>query len=193
MYVLYVLDMAEIPTFQAQATVHADGTGVYAQKLAASIGQNLTLSVGGRRLALRPVRSVLAFPPGQAGLHTTRLEVVYSSAQLPSGTSARLDYRDGNYAGRIGWKEIIARAGTGARVDSFATRRFVPVVRSKSRTSPSRSSARHAAGMRRAYTANLRRCSGSTARSSPILRRVRDRCASTGTSSAHARRARRRA
>ena len=117
-YVLYVLDMAEIPTFQAQATVHADGTGVYAHKLAASIGRNLTLSVGGRRLALRPVRSVLAFPPGQAGLHTTRLEVVYSSAQLPSGTSARLDYRDGNYAGRIGWKEIIARAGTGARVDS---------------------------------------------------------------------------
>ena len=117
-YVLYVLDMAEIPTFQAQATVHADGTGVYARKLAASIGRNLTLSVGGRRLVLRPLRSVLAFPPGQAGLHTTRLEVVYSSAQLPSGTSARLDYRDGNYAGRIGWKEIVVRAGAGARVDS---------------------------------------------------------------------------
>ena len=117
-YVLYVLDMAEIPTFQAQATVHADGTAVYARKLAASIGRNLTLSVGGRRLVLRPLRSVLAFPPGQAGLHTTRLEVVYSSAPLPSGTSARLDYHDGNYAGRIGWREIVVHAGAGARVDS---------------------------------------------------------------------------
>jgi len=56
--------------------------------------------------------------PGQAGLHTTRLEVVYASAALPGGTPARLDYRDRNYAGRIGWKEIVLRAGPGARVDS---------------------------------------------------------------------------
>src|SRR5256714_2758397 len=56
-FVLYVLDMAEIPTFQAQATVHADGTGVYARKLAASIARELTLSLGGRRLVLRPLPS----------------------------------------------------------------------------------------------------------------------------------------
>ena len=117
-YVLYVLDMAEIPTFQAQATVHSEGEGVYAQKLATSIGRRLELSVGGSRLALRTVRRVLAFPPGQAGLHTTRLEAVYASAPLPSGTSARLVYRDRNYADRIGWKEIVLRAGAGARVDS---------------------------------------------------------------------------
>jgi nickel/cobalt exporter len=117
-YVLYVLDMAEIPTFQAQATVRAEGAGAYAQRLAASIGRGLALSVGGRRLALRPLRRVLAFPPGQAGLHTTRLEVVYASAPLRSGMSARLDYRDRNYADRIGWKEIVLHAGASARVDS---------------------------------------------------------------------------
>ena len=39
-YVLYVLDMAEIPTFQAQATVHADGTGE--DKTGASRGKNGT-------------------------------------------------------------------------------------------------------------------------------------------------------
>src|SRR2546421_3084452 len=117
-FVLYVLDMAEIPTFQAQATVRTEGAGLYERKLAASIGRGLDLSVGGQRLALRPVRHALAFPPGQAGLHTTRLEVVYASAALPGGTPARLDYRDRNYAGRIGWKEIVLRAGPGARVDS---------------------------------------------------------------------------
>jgi nickel/cobalt transporter (NicO) family protein len=117
-YVLYVLDMAEIPTFQAQETVRAEGVGAYTQRLAASIGRGLTLSVGGRRLALRPLRRVLAFPPGQAGLHTTRLEVVYASAPLQSGASVRLDYRDRNYADRIGWKEIVLRAGAGARVDA---------------------------------------------------------------------------
>src|SRR5438876_11431687 len=44
-YVLYVLDMAEIPTFQAQGTVHSVGTRVYTQQLAASIGRGLTLAV----------------------------------------------------------------------------------------------------------------------------------------------------
>jgi nickel/cobalt transporter (NicO) family protein len=117
-YVLYVLDMAEIPTFQAQATVRAEGEGAYAQKLAASLGRGLSLSAGGRPLALRPLRRVLAFPPGQAGLHTTRLEVVYESAPLPSEVPARLDYRDRNYAGRIGWKEIVLRAGANARITS---------------------------------------------------------------------------
>src|SRR2546429_9563099 len=43
-YVLYVLDMAEIPTFQAQATVRTEGTGAYAQHLAAPIGRGLPLS-----------------------------------------------------------------------------------------------------------------------------------------------------
>ena len=46
-YVLYVLDMAEIPTFQAQSTVRAEGTRAYSQQLAASIGRGLTLAVGG--------------------------------------------------------------------------------------------------------------------------------------------------
>jgi ABC-type nickel/cobalt efflux system permease component RcnA len=50
--------------------------------------------------------------------YTTRLEVVYESAPLASGRSARLDYRDGNFAGRIGWREVVIRAGAGARVDS---------------------------------------------------------------------------
>jgi nickel/cobalt transporter (NicO) family protein len=117
-YILYVLDLAEIPTFQAQPTVHGEGTAAYAQALAASIGRNLVLSAGGRRLALRPLRHVLAFPPGQAGLHTTRLEVVYASTPLRGGAPARLDYRDRNYAGRIGWKEIVVRPGAGARVES---------------------------------------------------------------------------
>jgi ABC-type nickel/cobalt efflux system permease component RcnA len=57
---------------------------------------------------------VLAFPPGQAGLRTTRLEIVYRGPVL-SGRSA-VAYRDGNFAGRIGWKEITARPAAGARV-----------------------------------------------------------------------------
>ena len=117
-YVLYVLDMAEIPTFQAKSTVSAEGTGAYAQRLATSIGRGLELSVDGRAVPLHAFRHALAFPPGQAGLHTTRLEAVYRSDPLRNGTPARLDYRDTNFAGRIGWKEIVLKASSGARVDS---------------------------------------------------------------------------
>jgi ABC-type nickel/cobalt efflux system permease component RcnA len=114
LYVLYVLDMAEIPTFQAKPTVDAQGEAVYGTRLAASLAQRVRATVGGTPVVLRPVKHVLAFPPGQAGLRTTRLEVLLESPPLARGGA--LDYRDGNYAGRIGWKEIVVQAGSGAKV-----------------------------------------------------------------------------
>jgi nickel/cobalt transporter (NicO) family protein len=114
LYVLYVLDMAEIPTFQAKPTVDAQGETVYGARLAASLASHVQATVGGTPVVLRPVKHVLAFPPGQAGLRTTRLEVLLESPPLAHGGA--LDYRDGNYAGRIGWKEIVVQAGSGAKV-----------------------------------------------------------------------------
>ena len=114
LYVLYVLDLAEIPTFQAKSEVSAEGEGGYAAKLAASIGRHLDLTVDGRHAALTPLRHVLAFPPGQAGLRTTRLEAVFQGPKL-AGKST-LAYRDTNYAGRIGWKEITVQPTSGAHV-----------------------------------------------------------------------------
>jgi len=114
LYVLYVLDMAEIPTFQARATVETRGEGRYAADLARSIAHHVDVTVDGRPVELKAVEHVLAFPPGQAGLKTTRLEVLLASPKLAAG--GRLIYRDRNYAGRIGWKEIVVRAGSGAGV-----------------------------------------------------------------------------
>jgi nickel/cobalt transporter (NicO) family protein len=114
LYVLYVLDLAEIPTFQAKPKVAAEGEGRYATRLARSIGRHLELTVDGRRSVLTPIRRVLAFPPGQAGLRTTRLEVVFRGPELL--TTSRIAYRDANYPGRIGWKEITAQPKAGARL-----------------------------------------------------------------------------
>ena len=114
LYVLYVLDLAEIPTFQARPRVAAEGEGRYATRLARTIGRHLELTVDGRRSVLTPIRRVLAFPPGQAGLRTTRLEVVFRGPEL--GHTSRVSYRDANYAGRIGWKEITAQPQAGARL-----------------------------------------------------------------------------
>jgi nickel/cobalt transporter (NicO) family protein len=107
-YVLYVLDLAEIPTFQEKPT---------AAKLLPKIARGLSLKVDGRDVALRPLRHTLGFPPGVAGLRTTRFESVYDSPRLRSG-SHRLEYRDGTFPGRIGWKEVVVQHDSGASVAS---------------------------------------------------------------------------
>jgi ABC-type nickel/cobalt efflux system permease component RcnA len=102
LYVRYVLDMAEIPTFQAgRIDVHT-----YAR----TIARNAHLTVDGRAAALVPRRTALAHPLGAGGLHTTRLEVVLAGPVLRGKSS--IAYRDGNYADRIGWKEIVVGVGT---------------------------------------------------------------------------------
>jgi nickel/cobalt transporter (NicO) family protein len=116
LYVLYALDLAEIPTFQAKARVAAEGEAAYAGRLVRSIGRHLDLTVDGRRAALTPIRHVLAFPPGQAGLRTTRLEVVFRGPRLDEKST--IGYRDLNYPGRIGWKEITVQPSSGARVSA---------------------------------------------------------------------------
>ena len=98
LYVLYVLDMAEIPTFQARAEVQSKGEAAYGDALARSIARHVDVTVGGRRSYAYAPRHVLAFPPGQAGLRTTRLEVLLASPPVSAATHGS-SYRDRNYAG----------------------------------------------------------------------------------------------
>ncbi|MDX6542498.1 MAG: nickel/cobalt transporter (NicO) family protein [Gaiellaceae bacterium] len=108
LYVVYVLDLAEIPTFQARQT------GIDAKVYARRIAAGTTVTVEGRPAHLRPVTQVLAFPRGAAGLQTTRLEVLLAGPKL-HGVS-EVVYHDNNYADRIGWSEVIARASGGAHL-----------------------------------------------------------------------------
>jgi ABC-type nickel/cobalt efflux system permease component RcnA len=97
LYVRYVLDMAEIPTFQAGR--------IDARAYASRIARNAKLEVAGKAAALVPLGTALAHPRGAAGLRTTRLEVILAGPKL-SG-QASISYRDDNYKDRIGWKEIV--------------------------------------------------------------------------------------
>jgi ABC-type nickel/cobalt efflux system permease component RcnA len=108
LYVVYVLDLAEIPTFQARQT------GIDARVYARRIAAGTTATVEGRRVRLRPVKQVLAFPKGAAGLQTTRLEVLLAGPRLHG--IGEVVYHDNNYADRIGWSEVIARASSGAHL-----------------------------------------------------------------------------
>jgi ABC-type nickel/cobalt efflux system permease component RcnA len=108
----YVVDMAEIPTFQTRGEVAAAGAS-YAGGQCRRLAGGLRLAVDERPLALRLDTSALAFPPGTAGLPTLRLTCRYSTP----GSAGSVSFRNVNYADRVGWREITA-AGDGVTITS---------------------------------------------------------------------------
>ena len=111
LYVRYVLDLAEIPTYQArQRGVDAD---VYARRLA----RGLHVALAGRSVTLVPVAHRLAFPNGVAGLHTMRLQVIMRGPRVDR--REQLVVHDSNYADRIGWRELVVGASTPSTSDEL--------------------------------------------------------------------------
>ena len=121
----YIIDMAEIPTFQEMqesAVVPKAGDPSlvpYLQRESEVLKDGLTLLVDGRPLTLHTVSRQAIFPPGAGGLPTMKIGFVYI-ATLPGELrdSLSLRYRDDNYPGRAGWKEIVAVNGSGASLVS---------------------------------------------------------------------------
>jgi nickel/cobalt transporter (NicO) family protein len=115
LYVVYVLDMAEIPTFREQQTMGSPET--YAATTAEKIARELELVVDGETLPLAPVDQAIAFPPGVGGLKTLRLQIVLRTGQIAGGAAPRtLSYRDTTFPGRIGWKEVVVAPAGDATV-----------------------------------------------------------------------------
>ena len=112
----YVVDMAEIPTFQERRVIDSNRDGVlsgteragYAARTCARLAERLAVVVDNTELSLVTNASAITFPPGAAGLPTTRLECAMSGRFRPDGSAHAVVVRDGNYAGRIGWREITA-------------------------------------------------------------------------------------
>jgi nickel/cobalt transporter (NicO) family protein len=113
----YVVDMAEIPTFQTRQAVDTDRDGMVGPAEAASwrdqecprLAGGLRATVDGQAVALSVAGSSLTFPAGAGGLATLRLECALA-ARLPAAREAgrSLTYADGNHPGRVGWREITA-------------------------------------------------------------------------------------
>lgn len=118
--VRYIVDMAEIPTFQEiqdtglVAEAGHPSVAPWAARTRETLARGLRLDVGGRRLALTVVASDVIFPPGAGSLPTAKLGVVYR-APLPDDAAGTLELRyvDENFPDRAGWKEIIVRGGPG--------------------------------------------------------------------------------
>jgi nickel/cobalt exporter len=121
----YILDQAEIPTFQEKQKYDSDGNGEVdgAERgplLRAKLGEiapGLELTADGRPVALSaPHHATLSFPPGQSGLLLTRVEADFEAA-LPGG-AGQVEAQDNTYEGRVGWKAIEVQPGEGADVRS---------------------------------------------------------------------------
>jgi ABC-type nickel/cobalt efflux system permease component RcnA len=139
----YLIDMAEIPTFQEiqQNSLIAKpedaGTQSYVAKQGEVLQTGLVLTLNGQPLALRTESAEVIFPAGAGGLPTMKMSFLYRAAipQLdqsgaqqvgasqtrpsqtrPGSDGELLYYRDNNFRSRIGWKEIIVTAGAGVTI-----------------------------------------------------------------------------
>ena len=113
-----VLDLAEIPAFQALQDIPDGPNGEpdldrWASTTADDLRDGMTISVEGERVQLRTSAVSARLLPGQGGLQTLRLEATYSGPFPRGVTSGALSYADANYADRIGWREVIVRGGPG--------------------------------------------------------------------------------
>jgi nickel/cobalt transporter (NicO) family protein len=105
--VKYVLDLAEIPTYQERDRVRRAG-------FAARVSRGLVLELDGNRAALKTLASRTRSRPGAGGLPTLRFEAVFEADR--TGSAVHLE--DANFEGRIGWREVVVRADRGAHVVS---------------------------------------------------------------------------
>ncbi len=108
--VRYVLDQAEIPTFQERGLT----AGAVLARKRADVARGLRLHVGGRPVALElQPGGRIAFPAGQGGLRTTRVELLLRARVAARGA---VELRDGTHAGRVGWRAVVVEPGRGTAV-----------------------------------------------------------------------------
>ncbi len=110
--VTYILDQAEIPTFQERGLAPS----IVLARKTAEVKRGLVLTPDGRRVPLQVGGAgQISFPPGQGGLKLTRVVLsLFARVSHPRAVSLH----DGTFPGRIGWKAIVARPGSGTDVRS---------------------------------------------------------------------------
>jgi ABC-type nickel/cobalt efflux system permease component RcnA len=121
----YILDQAEIPTFQEIQQFDRDGDGAISgaergpllERKLGEVAAELRVTVDGSDVPLGPPRApTLSFPPGQGGLSLTRVEASFA-ASIPPGEH-RVQVHDDTYGDRVGWKAIEVLPGEGTDVRS---------------------------------------------------------------------------
>ncbi|NJK62575.1 MAG: high-affinity nickel-transporter [Synechococcaceae cyanobacterium SM2_3_1] len=114
----YVLDMAEIPTFQAIQGIDTDRDHqtsaaekqTYATSTCSGFRNSLNLWLNQRPLRLDLTTATVTFPPGVADLATLRLNCTYLARTEWQGSDLEIEYHNRIYDKRLGWREITVQS-----------------------------------------------------------------------------------
>jgi nickel/cobalt exporter len=128
--IVYVLDMAEIPTFQALQSIdtNSDGTvddaekSAYLTTLLPEIADGLKFTLDGDRMTLRAQDGAdLQFPDGQAGLKLLRLRATFAplAPHLLTSANQQITLSDEYETGRIGWREMLVTYDAGITISGI--------------------------------------------------------------------------
>ncbi|MES4890854.1 nickel transporter [Streptomyces sp. NPDC096012] len=104
----HVEDLAEIPATQAGPDLERLGLAAWARQRCARAAADSRLTVSGRPATLTAAGATARLRPGQAGLHTLRVECRLT-APLPRGHTVDLEFHGAGTSGGPGWREITAR------------------------------------------------------------------------------------
>ncbi len=131
----YIIDMAEIPTFQEmqRADANTDGAvsveeaNLFASKLSKEFQEHLGVVVNEKQLALVPKKSQMKVVPGAGGLPTFVIHSEIFAKWNSLQETNSIKYVDQNFPERIGWKEIVVKrnsalSGLDLQSDSFTDR-----------------------------------------------------------------------
>jgi len=120
----YVVVFGQLPALRELHLADADGDGVtsqqerdaYVERLAPGLADALALRVDGVRVPLRATRWTTSLPTEQGGF-SLRIDVDFAGAlPLAPAGPRRLTFDNQNYAGRMGWHEIVVEPSPGLAV-----------------------------------------------------------------------------
>lgn len=122
----YMIDMAEIPAFQEmrqfEMTPHPDNPNAvrYLDKQEHLLREGISLESDGQPVRLDSISRELIFADGAGGLPTMKIGLVFRGKLNGPVGAHRLSYRDDNFPGRAGWKEVVVVSEGVAVLDSSA-------------------------------------------------------------------------
>ena len=122
--VQYVLDFAEIPTFQLKERIDTDGDGVlsateldaFLPAFTAEISGQISLTEDGNALPLEVLQQTAETAEGQASLDVLRIAIVFRAEPARGGADS-FAFVDGNFTDRAGWREVVVRPSNGTEAE----------------------------------------------------------------------------
>jgi ABC-type nickel/cobalt efflux system permease component RcnA len=142
--VRYVIDMAEIPTFQETRAIAKETDGTlsnaelknYLDRVAPLYAEGLLITVDGARVPLEIVSKSISILNGSGGLPTLRIACDFEGdvKATESNRARHLRFEDTNFSDRIGWREIVVIAAAGTNI--FNSSAFGSAVTDELKTYP---------------------------------------------------------